>query len=438
MSSHPTARLSRFLVRCHPRRWRQRYGDELLDVLDQHHVGARTTLDLAFSALDAHLDPAWRGRPTAAGLRRGARVAAPWAAALTALALVVGVPLGIQVWNDNHWTPGDRSGVTALAFSPDRRILVSAVGFDIDGTDTVWDIADPGRPRRLASFEGGAPTVISPDGRIVATINFDNQPVLWDVSDPARPARVATLPGDGVNVLWGQAFSPDGRTLAAAYSSRLYLWDVTNPARPRRLATLAFQAAAPPSWHGFPGDIAFSPDGHTLASTTSHDQVGLWNVATPTRPARIATLGGHTGPVAAFAFSSSGRLLADIGYDGRVAVFNLTSPPQPARTGTERTVAAPPTDSPGDYTGTSYALAFSADGHTLTAIADSAASASGPALARETVSRWRVTSAGAVTLIARVSDDSTPAGQLALAPSGHTLARGAPPGGATVNMSNLP
>ena len=60
MSSHPAARLSRFLVRCHPRRWRQRYGDELLDVLDQHHVGARTALDLAFSALDAHLDPACR------------------------------------------------------------------------------------------------------------------------------------------------------------------------------------------------------------------------------------------------------------------------------------------------------------------------------------------------------------------------------------------
>ena len=214
---------------------------------------------------------------------------------------------------------------------------------------------------------------------------------------------------------------------------------MTNPARPRRLATLAFQAAAPPSWHGFPGDIAFSPDGRTLASTISHNQVGLWNVATATRPARIATLGGHTGPVAAFAFSPSGRLLADIGYDGRVAVFNFASPPQPVRTGTERTVAAPPTDSPGDYTGTSYALAFSADGHTLTAIANAWAQGPGPpATAGQTVSRWRVTSAGAFTLIARVRDDSTPAGQLALAPSGHTLARGAPPGGATVDLSNLP
>jgi hypothetical protein len=36
--------------------------------------------------------------------------------------------------------------VTALAFSPDHRILVSAVGFDEDGTDTIWDVADATPP----------------------------------------------------------------------------------------------------------------------------------------------------------------------------------------------------------------------------------------------------------------------------------------------------
>jgi hypothetical protein len=68
MTSMLAARLSRFLVRCHPRRWRQRYGDELLDVLGQHRAGARTVLDLAFSVVDAHLDPAWRRRPAMTGL----------------------------------------------------------------------------------------------------------------------------------------------------------------------------------------------------------------------------------------------------------------------------------------------------------------------------------------------------------------------------------
>jgi hypothetical protein len=36
------SRLSRVLVRCHPRRWRDRYGEEMLDVLDQHQPTART------------------------------------------------------------------------------------------------------------------------------------------------------------------------------------------------------------------------------------------------------------------------------------------------------------------------------------------------------------------------------------------------------------
>ena len=57
MSAAP---LSRFLVGCYPRRWRERYGEEMLDVLDQHRPGARTVVNLAASALGAHLDPAYR------------------------------------------------------------------------------------------------------------------------------------------------------------------------------------------------------------------------------------------------------------------------------------------------------------------------------------------------------------------------------------------
>jgi hypothetical protein len=36
------ARLSHVLVGCHPRRWRDRYGKEMLDVLDQHQATGRT------------------------------------------------------------------------------------------------------------------------------------------------------------------------------------------------------------------------------------------------------------------------------------------------------------------------------------------------------------------------------------------------------------
>ena len=53
--------------------------------------------------------------------------------------------------------------------------------------DTVWDVTDPARPRQLSAFQGGEPTALSPDGRIVATVSYGGQPVLWNVADPRRP-----------------------------------------------------------------------------------------------------------------------------------------------------------------------------------------------------------------------------------------------------------
>ena len=439
MSANPAVWLSRFLIRCHPRRWRERYGDELLDVLDQHHAGPRTVLDPAFSALDAHLDPAWRARPALSGLRRGARAAAPYAAITGVLVLVLGAFVALKVWQENHWHPDSSGGVAAIAFSADRRVMVSAVGFDINGLDTVWDVADPARPRSLATFEGGAPTAITPDGRTVATVSFHDQSVLWNITNPARPVKMVTLPGYP-DVLWGQAFSPDGRILAAAYTGRLELWDVANPTRPRRLTALAIEGAAPSHWYGYPSAIAFSPDGSTLALTTSRNRVALWDVARPARPVRVATLGGHTGPVAAVAFSPGGYLLADVGYDGAVLVFNIGNPGHPDSTARVRTVAGGQgTDGSLDYWDTDYALAFSADGHTLTVIADSAATASGivAAPASQATSRWSLTDAGAATRGAVSHDTVRAAYRLAVAPGGRTVARGAPDGG-TVTLSGLP
>ena len=133
-----------------------------------------------------------------------------------------------------------------MAFSPaDQHILVTATSGTLDGLDTLWNVTDPARPRRLANFEGGAPTAFAPDGRTVATVAFNGQPALWNVADLAKPARITTLPSGDDSKLWGEAFSPDGRILAAAYTDRLYLWNVTNPARPRLLRTLAAPVAPP-------------------------------------------------------------------------------------------------------------------------------------------------------------------------------------------------
>src|SRR5690348_10535286 len=118
MAAALAARLSRVLVGCHPRRWRQRYADEMLDVLEQHRAGARTVLDLAFSTLDTHLDREWRDW---SWMRRGARAALPYALVMTGLAVIAGC-MAVSVWRDDHWHPDRASGVNALVFAPGRPI----------------------------------------------------------------------------------------------------------------------------------------------------------------------------------------------------------------------------------------------------------------------------------------------------------------------------
>jgi uncharacterized oligopeptide transporter (OPT) family protein len=49
-----------WILRCYPRRWRERYQEEMLAVLAQHTISLITLLDLLLGALDARLDPAYR------------------------------------------------------------------------------------------------------------------------------------------------------------------------------------------------------------------------------------------------------------------------------------------------------------------------------------------------------------------------------------------
>ena len=53
--------LATWLLRLYPRAWRERYESEVAAVLEQHRVTLKTSVDLLLSALDAQLDPAYRG-----------------------------------------------------------------------------------------------------------------------------------------------------------------------------------------------------------------------------------------------------------------------------------------------------------------------------------------------------------------------------------------
>jgi len=116
----------------------------------------------------------------------------------------------------------------------------------------------------------------SPDGKTLAAASWNGHVYLWDLATRQRIAGLADprTGKDGVN---GVAFTADGKLLAAADSNgHTYLWDV---AARRRIATFGdpHSVTGSRSSNGVLG-LAFSPDGKLLATSDADGHAYLWQV----------------------------------------------------------------------------------------------------------------------------------------------------------------
>ena len=100
-------------------------------------------------------------------------------------------------------------------------------------------------------------------------------------------------------------------------------------------------------------DVAFSPDGHTLAAVGDAPEaaVRLWDLDT----GQETTWDGHTGHITGLAFSPSAPLLATCGADGTVRLWERTADGPRARV-----------IGPGPFGGPVRSVAFTPDGRYLT------------------------------------------------------------------------
>jgi RNA polymerase sigma factor (sigma-70 family) len=239
---------------------------------------------------------------------------------------------------------GQPDGMTALAFSPDGRTLVS-------GGDRVlrrFDVATGKQQDLFGAGHGQTHAIVfTPDGKTQAVASHDDA-TLWDTTTwkeirriPEKyvyslaispdGARLATgVGGDTVRVwetatgkekaackgrhqgrIWAVAFSPDGKLVAGgSEGSSIQLWDAASGAA-------RTPADGPESWVCF---ARFSADGRSVLSASLDGWVRRWDIATA-KPTSAFRVGDYSG---SHALSPDGRMLAT-GKDKAIYLWNAAT-----------------------------------------------------------------------------------------------------------------
>ncbi|AXG77698.1 nSTAND1 domain-containing NTPase [Streptomyces paludis] len=224
------------------------------------------------------------------------------------------------------------SRLGAVGFSPTGRALAARAVKN--GVIEVRDLAT-GRLRQSRALDSTDTAVFSPDGTRLAVVGMKGSVQIWHLSTGALHT-VHTGHGQSVRTI---AFTPDSRTLAVvdieANGEQITLLDAETG---RTQHTIDPDTRSPLS-------LAFSPDGHTLATVSSRNGVvKTWD----TRTGRLQGGFSLSAEAASPAFSPDGRTLAASSLRG-IQLWDLATG-RPRITLPPRSLAA---------------LAFSPDGRTL-------------------------------------------------------------------------
>ena len=225
--------------------------------------------------------------------------------------LAAGAGTTVRLWDlasgENTATlEGHDGGIRSVAFSPDDSMVASASGTMVK----LWDAATG---QETATLDGlGGAVMFLHGGATVGVLTADGILRLWDVtSTPIRSFFEVHL---GWGPQWSfpvaqMAFSPDGVTLASGWGETIRLWDVVAGTP---LETLDNETDIT--------SVAFSPEGTTLA-VGSRGEIKLWDVATRSV---VTTFEARTGWMYHLVFSSDGSTLAS-GSSNTIKLWDVAS-----------------------------------------------------------------------------------------------------------------
>jgi RNA polymerase sigma factor (sigma-70 family) len=230
-----------------------------------------------------------------------------------------------------------------MVFSPDSKALAvhqfrdkKIALFEMPSGKPLSTIAiNPGGPARGGVWRNTMPAIVifSPDSRMVAAFTDPATLSLWDV---ASGEHLAALFPANPNMVYGGAFSPDGRCLAIDRGDGVLPVYELASGQVRRSYGVQEPAGRnqnPPgriaSEFGLPlpdPRVAFGPGGQTLWYALDRT-VFVWDV---TSGKQAATFQGHTGAIHSLAVAPGGKTVASASADTTALLWDLTRVVRPA------------------------------------------------------------------------------------------------------------
>ena len=225
-------------------------------------------------------------------------------------------PGNIQLWDvttgEQILGPWQDAGdnANALAFSPDKKILVA--GFGRQGIQA-WDL---NTQLELFHFNTAEPFgrqfAFSPTGTLLATNGTHVQTHVWDI------ATQTEITPPSIQEASAAAFSSGGILLAHGHHrDGVVFWHVTPTG-------IKEHSRIPKSQRGFSDVLTFSPNGKILLDPKLGTWglnfiIQLWDVDTG---ADLGTLSGHTEGIETLVFSHDRKTLASGSKDGTVLLWD--------------------------------------------------------------------------------------------------------------------